>query len=160
MIERARSKLEKELKALEREYRVELPKEIQRALEMGDLRENAEYKAALDRQKYVQARIGHVQSQLRTLSMVDLDRLPRDRVALGSTVELYDGEADRTVTYELVIPDEAKLSRGMVSITSPIGRALLSRKEGDEVKVTLPGGTRVYEVVKLATLYDKKKENG
>src|SRR6266478_10098392 len=96
MLERAREKLEKELKALEKEYRQDLPKEIQRALQMGDLRENAEYHAALDRQKFVKARIHHVQTQLKDLAMVDLDALPKDRVALGSSVTVYESESDRT----------------------------------------------------------------
>ena len=156
MLERARGRLEKELKELEREYRVELPREIQRALQMGDLRENAEYQAALERQHYVKSRIGQVQSQLKTLSMIDLTQLPRDRAGLGSTVEVHDSEADRTISYELVIPEEADLSRGHVSMTSPIGKALVGHGKGDEVTVKLPAGTRTYEIVKLVTLHDKE----
>lgn len=156
MLDRTRDRLEKELKTLEKEYRQELPKEIQRALQMGDLRENAEYKAALERQQYVKARIGQVQSQLKTLAMVDLNSLPKDRVALGSTVDLYDSESDREITYELVIPEEADFSKGMVSVNSPIGKALLGRREGEEVTIRIPAGTRVYEIVKLQTLHDKE----
>lgn len=155
MLDRARSKLEKELKALEKEYRQELPKEIQRALQMGDLRENAEYKAALERQQYVKARIGQVQTQLKTLAMVDLSALPKDRVGLGSTVGLHDAEGDRELTYELVMPEEADFSRGRVSVSSPIGKALLGRQEGDEVTIRIPAGTRVYEIINLQTLHDK-----
>lgn len=157
MLDRARNRLEKELKALEREYRHELPKEIQKALQMGDLRENSEYKAALERQQYVKARIGQVQTQLKTLAMVDLSALPKDRVALGSTVGLYDTEGDREISYELVIPEEADFSKGMVSVNSPIGKALLGRQEGDEVTIRIPAGTRVYEIIKLQTLHDKEK---
>ena len=157
MLERTRHRLEREMKALEKEYRQELPKEIQKALQMGDLRENAEYKAALERQQFVKARIGQVQTQLRTLAMIDLSALPKDRVALGSTVGLYDAEGDRKVTYELVIPEEAKFSRGLVSVNSPIGKALLGGREGDEVTIRIPAGTRVYEIIKLQTLHDKEK---
>src|SRR5881409_3678997 len=120
MLDAARDKLEKELKALEKEYRQELPKEIHRALQMGDLRENSEYRSALDRQQYVKARIGQIQKQLQDLAMVDLKSLPIDRVALGSRVTLYDADADRTVVYELVMADMAEFSKGLVSVTSPI----------------------------------------
>jgi transcription elongation factor GreA len=155
MLERSREKLEKELKALEKEYRQDLPKEIQRALQMGDLRENSEYHSALERQQYVKARIGQLQKQLKDLSLVDLKALPKDRVALGSTVSVYEAENDRTLTYELVMPDEADFSKGLVSVTSPIGKALIGRRVGDEVTVKLPVGTRSYEIVKLQTLHDK-----
>lgn len=157
MLDRTRKRLEDELHALEREYRHELPKDIQTAVAMGDLRENAEYKAALERQQYVRARIGQVKQQLKTLAMVDLSALPKDRVALGSTVGLYDTEGDREMTYELVIPEEADFSKGLVSVNSPIGKALLGRQEGDEVTIRIPAGTRVYEIIKLQTLHDKEK---
>ena len=157
MLDRTRDRLEKEMKALEREYRQELPKEIQKALQMGDLRENAEYKAALERQQFVKARIGQVRKQLSTLAMIDLSALPKDRAALGSTVGLYDAKEDRKITYELVIPEEANFSKGMVSVNSPIGKALLGGQEGDEVTILIPAGTRVYEIIKLQTLHDKEK---
>lgn len=155
MLAEARDKLEKELKALEKEYRQELPKEIQRALQMGDLRENAEYHSALERQSYVKARIGHLQKQLKDLAMVDLSVLPKDRVALGSSVGLTDSESGKSVTYELVMPDMAEFSKGLVSVTSPIGKALVGHRVGDEVIVHTPSGTRTYEIVKLRTLHDK-----
>ena len=157
MLERARNKLEKELQALRKEYRQELPREIHKALQMGDLRENAEYKAALERQQYVQARIGQVQAQLKTLAMVDLGSLPRDRAALGSKLKLYETHLERELTYELVIPEEANLSKGLVSVSSPIGRALLGHREGDEVTIRVPAGTRVYEIVSLVTLHDREE---
>ena len=156
MLKAARDKIAKELKALEKEYRQDLPKEIQRALQMGDLRENAEYHSALERQQFVRARIGQLQQQMKTLSMVDVESLPRDRIALGSTVHLYDAESDRTVVYELVIPDDADFSKGRISVTSPIGRALAGRKEGDEVNIRIPAGTRNYEITKMITLHDKE----
>ncbi len=156
MLDEAIDKLQRELKGLEKEYRVELPKEIQRALQMGDLRENSEYRSALDRQQYVKARIGQLQKQLKDLSLVDLSSLPKDRVALGSTVSLVDAESGKTLTYQLVIPDMADFSKGFVSVTSPIGRALSGHRVGDEVIIKAPGGTRTYQIVKLATVHEKE----
>ena len=155
MLDEAIDKLEKELKGLEKEYRVELPKEIHRALEMGDLRENSEYKSALERQQYVKARIGQLQKQLKDLSMVDLSSLPKDRVALGSRVGLVDADTGKSATYELVIPDLADFSKGMVSVTSPIGKALVGHRVGDEVTIRTPGGTRQCEITELSTLHDR-----
>ena len=156
MLNEAIDKLQRELKGLEKEYRVDLPKEIQRALQMGDLRENSEYRSALDRQQFVKARIGQLQKQLKDLSLVDLSSLPRDRVALGSTVSLIDAESGKTMTYELVIPDMADFSKGFVSVTSPIGKALAGHRVGDDVTIKTPGGTREYEIVKLSTVHEKE----
>ncbi|MCZ6696239.1 MAG: transcription elongation factor GreA [Acidobacteria bacterium] len=158
MLERARQKLEKELMGFERELRVELPREIQKALEMGDLRENAEYKSALERQHFVKARIGQLQVQLRTLSMVDISALPKDRVALGSTISLYEPESEKTIRYDLVVSEEADFAKGLVSISSPIGRALIGHRVGDEVTIRIPAGTRFYEIVELITVHDKETE--
>jgi transcription elongation factor GreA len=159
MLSRSRERLEKELGALEREYRVDLPKEIQRAKALGDLRENAEYQAALERQHYVQARIGQVQAQLRTLAMVNLEQIPHDRAALGSTLKVYDTQADKEFTYELVMPEESDFSKGLVSVTSPIGKALTGRRAGDEVTIRIPAGTRSLEIVSLQTLHDKEEQS-
>lgn len=156
MLSEAIDRLEKELKALEKEYRQDLPKEIQRARALGDLRENAEYKSALERQQYVQARIGHIQKQLKELSLVNVSALPKDRVALGSVVTLIDADQGREVTYEIVIPDMADFSRGLVSVTSPIGRALSGRRVGDAVSIQIPAGTRAYEITGLKTVHDKE----
>ena len=157
MLERARDKLEKELKALEKEYRQELPKEIHRALQMGDLRENAEYQSALERQHYVKSRIQQVQEQLKNLSLIDLNSLPKDRAGLGSSVTVYEAAVDRTVIYELVIPDESDFGKGLVSVTSPIGRALVGRKAGDQVTVKIPAGTKVFEIVMVVTIHEKSE---
>ena len=159
MLSRSRERLEKELGALEKEYRVDLPKEIQRAKALGDLRENAEYQAALERQHYVQARIGQVQAQLRTLAMVNLEQIPHDRAALGSTLKVYDTQADKEFTYELVMPEESDFSKGLVSVTSPIGKALTGRRAGDEVTIRIPAGTRNLEIVSLQTLHDKEQQS-
>ena len=159
MLDEAIQKLEKELKGLEKEYRIDLPKEIQRALQMGDLRENSEYHAALERQKYIQARMGQLQKQLKDLSLVDLNALPKDRVALGSTVKLTDGDSGKTLAYELVIPDMADFSKGLVSVTSPIGKALVGHRVGDEVVIKTPAGTHTYEIVGLSTIHEKEKKS-
>lgn len=156
MLHEAIDRLEKELKGLEKEYRVDLPKEIHRALQMGDLRENSEYRSALDRQQFVKARMGQVQKQLKELSLVSLSSLPKDRVALGSVVTLIDGETGKSLTYELAIPDMADFSKGLVSVTSPIGKALVGHRAGDQVTITTPAGTRAYEIAKLLTLHDKE----
>lgn len=157
MLSEVIGRLEKELKALEKEYRQDLPKEIQRARALGDLRENAEYKSALERQQFVQARIGHLQKQLKELSLVNVSALPKDRVALGSVVTLVDAAQGKEITYEIVIPDMADFSRGLVSVTSPIGRALAGRRVGDAVSVQIPAGTRAYEITGLKTVHDKEK---
>jgi len=159
VLDEAIQKLEKELKGLEKEYRVDLPKEIHRALQMGDLRENSEYHAALERQKYIQARMGQLQKQLKELSLVDLGALPKDRVALGSTVTLTEADSGKTLSYELVIPDMADFSKGLVSVTSPIGKALTGHRVGDEVVIKTPAGTRQYEIVGLSTLHEKSPKS-
>ena len=153
MLDEAIDKLQKELKGLEKEYRVDLPKEIQRALQMGDLRENAEYHSALDRQQFVKARIGQLQKQLKELSLVDLSALPRDRVALGTTVTLLDTHSGKTLSYKLVIPDMADFAKGLVSVTSPIGKALVGHRIGDAVTIKTPAGTHDYELVNLTTVH-------
>jgi transcription elongation factor GreA len=158
MLNRSRARLENELSALEREYRVDLPKEIQKAKAMGDLRENAEYQAALERQQFVQARIGQVRAQLRTLLMINIDSIPRDKAALGTTLTVYDPQADKEFIYELVIPEEADFSKGLVSVTSPIGKALSGRRAGEEVTIRIPAGTRTLEIVGMKTLHDKDEE--
>ncbi len=161
MLKQSQERLEKEMRALEREYRHELPKEIQRAKALGDLRENAEYKAALERQHYVQARIGHLQSQLRTLAMIDLETLPHDRAGLGSTLTVFDVDSDKEMIYELVIPEESNLAKGLISVSSPIGRALVGHQAGEEVTISIPAGTRVLQIRLLLTLHDKaNREEG
>lgn len=151
----AREKLEDELKTLEREFRIELPQEIKKALAMGDLRENSEYHAALDRQRFVRARIGQLRQRLTDIGMMNLGQIPRDRVGLGSTVVLLDLDVNAEVTYELVLPEVAELERGLLSIASPIGRGLVGRKEGEEVVIQIPSGSKRFEVLGLKTVHDK-----
>jgi transcription elongation factor GreA len=149
-----RKRLEEELSLLERELKVDLPRELQKAAALGDLRENAEYKAARDRQEYLQARVGALRKRLSDLALINLDSLPHDKVAYGSTVQLLDIEKNEEVTYKLVTAEEADLSKGLISTTSPIGKSLMGKKEGDEVEVKTPQGVRHFEVLKLSTIHN------
>ena len=150
-----RDKLEQELKALERELTVDLPREIKVAVAMGDLRENAEYHAALERQRFVRARIGQLRTRLSELGTMNLDKIPKDRSGLGSRLTLIDLETDAEIVYELVIPEMADLEKGLVSIASPIGRGLISRKDGEVVKIEVPSGTKRFEIVEIRTIHDR-----
>lgn len=155
MTEAIRQKLQTELEELDTELRVHLPKEIKRALEFGDLRENAEYRAALDRQEVVKARMGQLRLRLGELASIDLSKLPRDRAAYGSTLVLYDGELDEEVTYKLVTAEESDPGAGLISTASPVGRSLVGKEEGDEVVVRTPAGARTFEIRSLATIHDQ-----
>ncbi len=137
---------------------MELPREIKTAVAMGDLRENAEYHAALERQSFVKARIGQLRERLSALNTLNLSQLPRDRVGLGSKVTLLDLDSDQEVRYELVFPELADLSTGLISVASPIGKSLLNRQEGDEVSITTPSGQKRFELLGVVTLHDG--ENG
>jgi transcription elongation factor GreA len=147
-------KFEDEIQQLEKELKKELPKEIQRARELGDLRENAEYHAAKERQRLVEARVSMLKKRVSEIHLMNLDKVPRDKVGFGSTVHLKDAQG-QTVVYQLVMPEDADPEQGMISTASPIGRALVNREEGDEVTVTTPNGSRRFEVVKLMTLHDE-----
>ncbi|MBL8187020.1 MAG: transcription elongation factor GreA [Acidobacteria bacterium] len=144
-----------ELKALEQEFTVELPRALRTAAALGDLSENSEYKYARERQDYVRARIRQLQQQLAKLSSIDISRLPTDRASYGSTLVLRDLDRDAEITYRLVTPEEADYEKGLISTSSPIGKSLLNKEEGDEVKVQTPNGTRVFEIVKLTTIHDE-----
>ena len=146
-------KFEDEIQGLERELRTELPREIRRARELGDLSENAEYQAAKERQRLVEARIGMLKKRVGELSLLNLDKLPLDKVGLGSIVDVTDG-GGLTLTYRLVMPEEADPSKGLISPSSPIGRALLNKEPGDEVTVQAPNGVRHLEIVKVVTIHD------
>jgi transcription elongation factor GreA len=149
-----KKKLQDEITVLEYEYLVELPKEILKARAHGDLSENAEYHAAKDRQGFLNARIGHLKKRLADMSMVDFSKIPHDKVGLGSTVVVLDVNRDEEVTYYIVTSEEADAPNGRVSTTSPIGRALLNKEVGDEVKVVSPGGTKELEIRKLTTIHE------
>lgn len=156
MFRQAIDKLEKELRSLEHEYRHDLPQEIKRALAMGDLRENAEYHAALERQSFVKAKIGHIKKRLSEISMIRIDSLPRDRVGLGSKVVLYDLSEEKEIRYELVFADDADAARGLISVTSPIGKGLVGRKVGEEVGIQVPSGLKRFEILSLQTVHEKE----
>ncbi len=141
---------------MEAELRTEIPQELKKAVAMGDLSENAEYEAARNRQDYVRARIANLRKRLADLSMVDTSRLPHDRVAYGSTVVLYDVDNGEEVTYKLVMAEDADVAQGKISTTSPIGRGLMGRNEGDEVEVQAPAGKRRFEIVKLTTIHNSE----
>jgi transcription elongation factor GreA len=147
-------RFEDEVAELERELHLELPKEIQRARELGDLRENAEYQAAKDRQGIVNARIAMLKKRIAEISIMNLDKIPHDRAAFGSTVNLREDNGE-SLTYQLVMPEEADATKGLISTSSPIGRAIVGRTEGDEIKVTTPSGTRHFEIIKLVTIHDE-----
>ncbi|MEQ1896271.1 MAG: transcription elongation factor GreA [Vicinamibacterales bacterium] len=155
MKERILKRFHDEINTLEREMHVELPKEIQRARELGDLRENAEYKAAKDRQNIVDARLAMLKRRVAEIQMVNLDRIPHDRAGFGSTVHLKD-ETGTTVIFQLVMPEEADAEKGMISTSSPIGRAILNKEEGDDIRVVTPNGKRAFELIKLITIHDEE----
>lgn len=149
-----KKKLQDEIALLEHEMHVELPKEILKARAHGDLSENAEYHAAKDRQGFVNARLGQLRKRLAEVSMIDFTKIPRDRSGLGSIVVVMDTNRNEEVTYYLVTTEEADAPNGRVSTTSPIGRALLGKKVGDEVKVQSPGGIKELEILKVTTIHD------
>ncbi|MSO45779.1 MAG: transcription elongation factor GreA [Acidobacteria bacterium] len=143
-----------QIAALERELHLELPKEIQRARELGDLRENAEYKAAKERQGIVNAQIAMLKKRVGEISMINLDRIPHDRAGFGSTVHLR-AESGNTIVYQLVMPEDADAEKGMISTSSPIGRAILNKETGDDIKVITPAGPRRFELLKVITIHDE-----
>ena len=152
-----KKKLQDEIAALDYELRNELPREILKARAHGDLSENAEYHAAKERQGFVNARLGQLQHRLAEMSMVDFSKIPHNKVGLGSTVVVLDLKRDEEITYYLVTSEEADAANGRISTTSPIGRALLGKEEGDVVRVTSPGGVKELEIRKLATMHDLAK---
>jgi transcription elongation factor GreA len=154
MKDRLIRKFQDEIHALNHELKLELPKEIKRARELGDLRENAEYQAAKERQRLVESRISMLQKRVGEIAMINVDRIPKDRAGFGSTLHVIEGTGEK-MTFQLVMPEDADAEKGMISTTSPIGRALINKEPGDSVKVSTPGGTRSFEIVKLFTIHDE-----
>jgi len=152
-IARIKLKLQGEIDQLEHELNVELPKEIAVARAHGDLSENAEYKYAKERQGFVNARLGQLKKRLGDLGLLNLSNIPRDRSGYGSRIVVIDTQRDVRIEYRLVSSEEADVDKGHISTTSPIGRALLNRKVGDEVKVSTPAGAKEFEVVELSTIH-------
>ncbi len=155
-METVRNKLRKELADLEDELHHKLPKEIQKAREFGDLRENAEYKAAMERQSMVSARIGQLMKRLEEVDSIDISKLPTDLVAYGSKVVLFDLDREDEIEYKLVTSEEADPDLGLLSTSSPIGQAIMGKEEGDEVTVKTPKGWRNFEIAKLTTIHEQK----
>ncbi|HMB81768.1 MAG TPA: transcription elongation factor GreA [Vicinamibacterales bacterium] len=154
MKDRLIKKFEDEIHALNHELKLELPKEIKRARELGDLRENAEYQAAKERQRLVESRISMLQKRVSEIALINVDRIPHDRAGFGSTLEVIDGHGEK-MSFQLVMPEDADATKGMISTTSPIGKALINKEPGDTVKVVTPGGAREFEIVKLTTIHDE-----
>jgi len=146
--------LEEALKKVEKELRIELPKEIRKAAAHGDLRENAEYHAAKERQTFLQARVAHLHTRINALSSINLNTLPKDKIAFGSRIFLEDLNTGDEIVYELVTPEEVDPKNGKISVSSPIGKALLNREVGDEVVIQLPAGKKEYSINKIITLHD------
>jgi len=154
MKERLIKKFEDEIQTLNHELKLELPKEIKRARELGDLRENAEYQAAKERQRLVESRISMLQKRVAEIALINVDRIPKDRAGFGSTLDVLETNGEK-MTFQLVMPEDADAAKGMISTTSPIGRALINKEPGDTVKVVTPGGAREFEILKLTTIHDE-----
>jgi transcription elongation factor GreA len=150
-------KLQDEIAILENELRIELPRAILTAREHGDLSENAEYHSAKERQGMVHAKLAQLYGRLREISMIDMSKIPHDRVGLGSTVTVLDVNKDEKIKYKLVTSEDVDVSKGMISTGSPIGRGLLGKQVGDEVKIQIPGGTREMEIIELVTIHQAGK---
>ena len=155
MPEHIKKKLQDEIKQLEYELTTELPAEIKKARAMGDLSENAEYHMAKQRQEFVNARLGQLKKRMGELAMVNLDNIPRDKVGYGSTVVVFDSTKEEEFTYKLVTSEESDVTKGLISTSSPIGRALMGKKVGDVSEVVTPTGKRELEVLKLTTIHDE-----
>jgi len=156
-MEEVKKKLQDELDVLEEELHFKLPKEIQKAREFGDLRENAEYKAAMERQSIVQARIRQIHERLSEVKSIDLSKIPTDRAAYGSSVVLFDLDKEEKIAYRLVSSEESDPEKGLISTVSPIGQALMGKHEGDEVRVKTPNGVRNFEISRLTTIRDQEE---
>jgi transcription elongation factor GreA len=155
MTEHIKKKLADEIQTLEHELQHELPKELKKAVAMGDLSENAEYHMAKQRQEFVRARLGQLKKRMADLSLVNMSNIPKDKAAFGSTVVVYDSSKEEEIEYKLVTSEESDVSKGLISTSSPIGRALMGKRVGDEVTVTTPTGKRELEILKLTTIHDE-----
>jgi len=153
-ISKIKKKLQEEIDQLSHELNVELPKEIAVARAHGDLSENAEYKFAKERQGFVNAKIGQLKKRMGDLGMLNLSNIPKDRSGYGSRLIVLDVQRDVKIEYKLVSTEEADAEKGLISTNSPIGRALLNRKVGDEIEVATPAGRKQFEVVRLVTIHD------
>jgi transcription elongation factor GreA len=158
MPEHIKKKLQEEIRKLEHELAHELPAEIKKAAALGDLSENAEYHMAKQRQEFVNARLGMYKKRMAELSLVNLANIPHDKIAFGSTVLVYDTSKDEKIEYKLVTSEESDVNQGLISTTSPIGRALIGKQVGDMAIVVTPNGKREIEILKLTTIHDAAEE--
>lgn len=155
-MEEIKKKLQAELDELEHELHFKLPKAIQHAREFGDLSENAEYKAAKERQTMVQARLSLLHQRMSEVDSIDLSKIPTDSIAYGSSVVLFDLDKEEKITYELVTSEESAPEKGKISTVSPIGQALMGKEEGDEIKVKTPTGWRNFEITRVTTIHEQE----
>ena len=155
-LRKIKTRLQEEIDHLEHELNIDLPKEIAKARAHGDLSENAEYKYAKERQGYVNARIGQLKKRMGDLGMLNLSNIPTDRSGYGSRVVVLDTQRDVKIEYKLVTTEESDVEKGLISTTSPIGKALLNRKVGDEVQVVTPAGKKDFEIVRLVTIHEEE----
>jgi transcription elongation factor GreA len=153
-MEDIKKKLQAQIEELEHELNHKIPKVIQHAREFGDLSENAEYKAAKERQTFVQARVSLLHQRLMEVDSIDISKIPRDRIAYGSEVVLYDLDKEEKIKYKLVTSEESDPDKGLISTVSPIGQGLMGKQEGDEIKVKTPTGWRNFEISRLTTIHD------
>ena len=155
MPEHIKKKIADEIRTLEHELSHELPKELKKAVAMGDLSENAEYHMAKQRQEFVRARLGQLKKRMADLSLINMSNIPKDKVALGSKIRVYDATKDEEIEYKLVTSEESDVNLGLISTTSPIGRALMGKKVGDTAMVVTPNGNRELEILGLSTIHDE-----
>src|SRR3989442_14553359 len=153
-ISKIKKRLQGEIDTLQHELNIELPKELAKARAHGDLSENAEYKFAKERQGYVNAKISQLKKRMGDLGMLNLSNIPKDRAGYGSRLTVLDTQRDVKIEYKLVSTEEADVEKGLISTTSPIGKALLNKKVGDEIEVATPAGKKEFEVMRLVTIHD------
>lgn len=151
-------RLEQQLKSMEHELKTTLPDEIRKAAALGDLSENAEYESALERQRLVQAQYRKLKNRISEIAVIDVSRLPKEKVAYGCFVELLDLNDDKEITYRIVLPEDADIKQNRISMASPIGRSLLGRQEGDEVSIDVPSGRKNFEVLDITPYSETDQE--
>ncbi|MZG31127.1 MAG: transcription elongation factor GreA [Nitrospinae bacterium] len=152
-------KLDKDLEETQRELQVDIPKAILTAREHGDLSENAEFKAAKERQMFLESRVSLLQKRISDIMAINVDQIPKDRSGLGSSLKLKDLDSDQEVQYHLVFPEEVDPDKGKISTASPIGRAMMGKQEGDDITVSLPDGDKDYEILEVLTIHDISEES-
>jgi transcription elongation factor GreA len=155
MTEHVKRTLQDEIDALEHELNHELPKELKKAVALGDLSENAEYHMAKQRQEFVRARLGNLKKRMGDLSLINMANIPKDRAAIGSTLKVYDSSKEQELEYKLVTSEESDVAKGLISTTSPIGRALMGKRPGDTATVASPNGDRELEILTLKTIHEE-----